>query len=171
MEENFEATLDRAPPVWRAQVEDEFVTGIVFDLPGVDLPEELLGAPQDGLRYLDGALVDVRDRSVFYIDAQGRKWTLPGEDRQELACAWDAPLRRDAEGAWEAIPPPPRRVKKMLIIERLEAAGKAEAAIIALTQDPVALFKWNAALDIPADNPQLLAILAEIGADPAVILA
>lgn len=64
-----------------------------------------------------------------------------------------------------------REVSKLLIVDRLIAASKAEAAMAALGSDAVAKLRWDAATAIYADDPAVLGLLAAIGADPAVILA
>lgn len=70
-------------------------------------------------------------------------------------------------------PPPTRTVLKSVIISRLIDAGKIEAARAALDQDAAAYARWWAP-DRPAinyDDPDALALLQAIGADPQVILA
>lgn len=67
----------------------------------------------------------------------------------------------------------PRLVRKSLIVERLNAAGKLAAASAALNSDLYARERWYAP-DQPgvhADNPEVLALLAAIGAKPEDILA
>ena len=70
-------------------------------------------------------------------------------------------------------PPAPRRlIEKGVIVERLIAAGKIEAARAALAQISVAdQERWNAKPAVYADDARALALLRAIGADPAVILA
>jgi len=65
-----------------------------------------------------------------------------------------------------------RSVPKIVVVERLHAAGKLAAARTAI--DAASLLmreKWNAAQSIKQDDPDALALLTAIGADPAVILA
>lgn len=67
----------------------------------------------------------------------------------------------------------PRLVPKSLIIKRLHEAGKLAAASAALNANLYLRERWYAP-DRPAvyaDDPEALALLAAIGADPAVILA
>lgn len=65
-----------------------------------------------------------------------------------------------------------RMVPKGVIVERLIAAGKIEAARAALAQISVAdQERWNAKPAVYADDARALALLRAIGADPAVILA
>jgi hypothetical protein len=63
-------------------------------------------------------------------------------------------------------------VPKRLIVERLQAAGKLEAARAALdATDLYTRERWNTRDAIYADDETALALLAAIGADPAAILA
>ena len=67
---------------------------------------------------------------------------------------------------------PRRTVLKSVIISRLIAAGKIEAAKAALEQDASAYARWWAP-DRPAiyhDDPDAIALLTAIGADPDVVL-
>ncbi len=67
---------------------------------------------------------------------------------------------------------PKRTVPKSVIVSRLIAAGKIEAAYAALNSDPAAWARWVAS-DRPAinhDDPDAIALLNAIGADPDVIL-
>jgi len=69
--------------------------------------------------------------------------------------------------------PPRRTVLKSVIISRLIEAGKIDAAKAALEQDASAYARWWAP-DRPAinhDDPDAIALLQGIGADPDVILA
>jgi len=68
---------------------------------------------------------------------------------------------------------PRRLVRKSLIIERLQAAGKLAAAKTALDGNLYTRERWYAP-DQPAiygDDPEALALLKAIGADPEAILA
>lgn len=69
--------------------------------------------------------------------------------------------------------PARRLVPKSVIVARLQAAGKLAAARAALDADLYARERWYAPdrPSIYADDPEALALLASIGADPAVILA
>ncbi len=76
-------------------------------------------------------------------------------------------------------PPPPapepesrRLVSKALIIDRLVEAGKADAAFSAFDAMPRAKReKWNARSAVYFDDPDTIALLNLIGADPSAILA
>lgn len=68
--------------------------------------------------------------------------------------------------------PPRRLVSRGTIIERLQAAGKLDAARSALDAAPLYdRERWNSRDAIYSDDPTALALLAAIGADPAAILA
>ena len=63
-------------------------------------------------------------------------------------------------------------VPKRLIVERLQAAGKLEAARAALdAADLYTRERWNTRDAIYADDETALALIAAIGADPITILA
>lgn len=66
-----------------------------------------------------------------------------------------------------------RTVAKSLIITRLNEAGKLAAARQALNADIYRRERWYAPdkPDVFADDPEALALLAAIGADPAIIMA
>ena len=69
-------------------------------------------------------------------------------------------------------PPVRRLVPKGLIVERLIAAGKIEAARTALATLSVAdQERWNAKPAVYADDARALALLRAIDADSDVILA
>lgn len=77
----------------------------------------------------------------------------------EVLATWAEPAER-------------RMVPKGVIVERLIAAGKIEAARAALATLSVAdQERWNAKPAVYADDARALALLRAIGADPAVILA
>lgn len=68
---------------------------------------------------------------------------------------------------------PNRIIPKSVIVSRLIEAGKIGAAKAALDANPAAFARWFAS-DRPAinhDDPDALALLNAIGADPDVILA
>lgn len=65
-----------------------------------------------------------------------------------------------------------RPVAKAVIVDRLHAAGKLDAARVALdAADLYTRERWNTRAAIYSDDPAALALLAAIGADPAVIMA
>lgn len=79
-----------------------------------------------------------------------------------------------AAGHGDRAPHPPKRtVPKSMIIARLIAAGKIGDARAALDADAATYARWWAP-DRPAinhDDPDALALLAAIGADPETIMA
>lgn len=97
--------------------------------------------------------------------------------RIDFAAGATKAQRAAAQNALDAFDPdapdPSRLVRKSLIIERLAKVGKLEDASKALNADIYARERWYAP-DRPAvraDNPEVIALLKEIGADPADILA
>lgn len=77
--------------------------------------------------------------------------------------------------AWrqsEEAKPERRLVPKRVIIDRLHAAGLLDAARNALDSAPLyTRERWNARDAIYADDPESIAFLRAVGADPDVILA
>ncbi len=68
--------------------------------------------------------------------------------------------------------PEPRLVRKSLIIDRLQDAGKLEAAYAALQAAPLYdRQRWEVRDSVYYNDPTMLAALNAIGADPAVIMA
>lgn len=68
--------------------------------------------------------------------------------------------------------PERRLIAKSVIVDRLYAAGKLEAARAALdASDLYTQEKWNSRLEIYSDDPSALALLVAIGADPISILS
>ncbi len=73
---------------------------------------------------------------------------------------------------YELLPAERRLVSKATIVDRLQAAGKLDAARAALdAQDLYTRERWNSRSAIYADDVTAIALLQAIGADPAVILA
>jgi hypothetical protein len=67
-----------------------------------------------------------------------------------------------------------RRVEKWVIAERIEAAGKSDAAYDLLTMpgNRGAFIKWNMPVEsVYFDDADTVAMLAALGLDPEVILA
>lgn len=110
--------------------------------------------------FIDPAAL-ARGEEVLYVLRQG----------QTLEEFW---AEHDAMIAAAAAPEPVRRlVPKSLIVSRLQAAGRLAAARAALDADLYARERWYAP-DKPAiyaDDPEALALLSAIGADPEAILA
>ena len=61
-------------------------------------------------------------------------------------------------------------VRKLLILQRLAAVGKAEAALSALKADELQYEMWSAATEIDYDDPAVRGLIADVGADPDEIL-
>lgn len=90
------------------------------------------------------------------------------------ADGWDNDGYRIAPYSWTVADPAPvrRLVAKADIVDRLQAAGKLDAARVALdAADLYTRERWNVRNGIYADDPTALALLKAIGADPAVIMA
>lgn len=74
----------------------------------------------------------------------------------------------------EPPPQPPTRweVRKLLIIDRLSAAGLFDAAMAALGgPGALAYERWSAASVIDSDDAEVRGLLSAIGGDPDTILA
>ena len=79
-----------------------------------------------------------------------------------------------AAGLGDLAPHPPKRtVLKSVIIARLIAVGKIDAAKAALDADAALYARWWAPdrSAINCDDPDALALLASIGADPEAVVA
>jgi len=68
--------------------------------------------------------------------------------------------------------PEPRLVRKSLIIDRLQALGKLDAAYAALHAAPLYdRQRWETRDSVYFNDPTMLAALSAIGADAAVVMA
>lgn len=65
----------------------------------------------------------------------------------------------------------PRRIPKLVLIERLAAAGLFEAALAALKADPLQYERWQASQIVDPENPEVRGLLAAIGGDVETLLA
>ena len=100
-------------------------------------------------------------------------YTVDGEVR-EMPAALLASLPKAAEAPRYLVP-------RLLVVERLEAAGKLRAALEALQletpaadlPDPMLAVRerWLAASGIYSDDAQAIGLMQAIGADPTAILA
>ena len=73
---------------------------------------------------------------------------------------------------YTAPPAPPVYVSRYVVVQRLDAAGLLADAHTALEAASLSVrMRWEAATEIAVDDPDAHALLASIGADPAVILA
>lgn len=80
----------------------------------------------------------------------------------------------DGQTVTVVLPEPPRRkIAKSLVQQRLIDAGKIDAAHAALWSNKASFARWFAPdhPEVYADDPDALALLAAIGADPDVIMA
>mgnify|MGYP000929983469 CR=1 FL=1 len=68
-------------------------------------------------------------------------------------------------------PPVAWRVSTYRIVRRLETAGLIEAADAALAAQPTLFRRFYTAGTIPHDDPDAIAFLQGIGADPVIVLA
>lgn len=141
---------------------------------------------------MSGHTFEVRgdERRIEYRSAEGwRRVYYPGDDISELPddvreaadSEWtsevikevrDAAAAREAEEAARRAAER-RSVLKSTIISRLHAAGKLEAAQVAINSDAYVRERWYAP-DKPAiyaDDAEAIALLEAIDADPDAILA
>jgi hypothetical protein len=122
----------------------------------------------EAIRYLHPGASLITD-IVVEDDGSGPRiaaWRLPVDPPTEQQIA-------DALSAIDSAPLSRRLVAKSLVISRLIEAGKIEAARAALEANTSAYARWWAP-DRPAiyaDDPEAIALLQSIGADPAAILA
>lgn len=65
----------------------------------------------------------------------------------------------------------PPRIPKLVVLDRLAAAGKADAAIAAVRADALAYERWSALVDVDPASTEIRQWLTAIGADLAAILA
>lgn len=69
------------------------------------------------------------------------------------------------------LPPAAWRVSTYRIVRRLEEVGLIDAADVALAAQPVLFRRFYTAGSIPHDDPDAVALLSAIGAEPLEILA
>ena len=86
----------------------------------------------------------------------------PEPTNAELQATWDA---------LQAMPKPAARLPKILVIDRLQAAGLFATALATLKADDLSYERWSASNSVDPTNPEVIALLDAIGADKAVILA
>jgi hypothetical protein len=124
----------------------------------------------DVVLVVDGQAVQVwRNTAINRVDESDSRLveTAPGLVVVGMAldgATWTAP-----EPAKER-----RRVQKWLIIERVDAAGKASAAkaLLDMPGSEAALFRWYAPVDsVYFDDPATVAMVEALGLDPEVIMA
>lgn len=78
---------------------------------------------------------------------------------------------QEVEAAWSSYAPPGMPLRKLVVVDRLIAANKLTDALAALDADATKKARWDAAVEIEPDDPDVVGFIAAIGADPAVILA
>ncbi len=111
---------------------------------------------------------------VMADDASYLAWHASGGPPTRIASEEDLDAVLADAGHGDRAPHPPKRtVLKSVIVSRLIAADKIGAAKAALDANPAAFARWFAS-DRPAinhDDPDALALLTAIGADPDAIMA
>lgn len=63
------------------------------------------------------------------------------------------------------------RIPKLLLIDRLQAAGQFEAARTALAADPLTYERWQASQSVDPQNAQVRGLIEAIGGDVETLLA
>lgn len=118
---------------------------------------------------------DNRVVNVVELD-EGAAWSAP--ERCRVIASGTGNIGDTFDGATfippasEAEPPLRRLVRRSIIVDRLQAAGKLMAAREMLdAADLYTRERWNAREAIYADDPTAIALLQAIGADPEAILA
>lgn len=61
-------------------------------------------------------------------------------------------------------------ISKLTIVDRLIAAGKINDAMSAMSANPIAKMRWDAAVAIDIKDESVIALLTAIGVDPNTIL-
>lgn len=92
-----------------------------------------------------------------------------GEETRIPLTADEIAARKALEVAALAMP---YEVRKLLVIDRLQASGFFTKAMAALgAPGSLTYERWQAAQSIASDDPEVRALLAAVGADPDSILA
>lgn len=131
----------------------------------MSLASDLLAAVQGAAPSVVGVSIGRRDdRSTWRVQL------AEGASAGDVAVAQSA-----AQATIDAFIEEPgrRKVLKSVVVARLIAANKIDAAFAALNANKGAFARWFSP-DHPAiyaDDPEALTLLQAIGADPAVILA
>ncbi len=117
---------------------------------------------------------EVAERTVGKVYAsRGNRGGVPVVREKTAAVAQQEADAGQANEAAEAADLAARRytVRKITVVRRIQAAGFAEAARTYRAANPDLEDLWQAAGPIKGDDPQMVAFLVAIGADPDVILA
>ena len=135
---------------------DDLVVGRGDGVVGVAIPEALLAVPDERLRLRDGVVIDVTERTAWFVDRDGLKHVEPGDGREPLACALSDELER-VDGAWRVADP----------LARLKARLKAEIDAEAERQR----LRWithgdGQAMEYQQAAVEATALLAALSADP-----
>lgn len=77
----------------------DMIVGTATGAEGIPLPLNLVGIRPERLRLINGAVVDVMERTDWFIDQSGRKRTIADAGWQAMSCPWDAILIQ-ADGTW-----------------------------------------------------------------------
>jgi len=64
-----------------------------------------------------------------------------------------------------------RRLSKIVLIDRLEAAGLFEAALSALKSNPLLYERWQASKGVDVNNDQVIGLITAIGGDAKTLLS
>ena len=85
----------------------------------------------------------------------------------------DVPVTPDLAAAFPSAPAAPSRwfVTKLVLVDRLIAAGLAANANAALSAAPIDKMRFDAAVEIYSDDAQARGFLAAIGGNPDSLLA
>ncbi|HWK44931.1 MAG TPA: hypothetical protein VNT30_09430 [Stellaceae bacterium] len=119
---------------------------------------------------LDPITLQVSVSSILRLDDGA---TIPFDPNNADYVAYEAWLAagHTPEAPAAAVVPQPTYISRLVIVDRLHAAGLLPAALTALAADSVSQARWQAATEILTTDATALALLMAIGADPAVILA
>lgn len=134
--------------------------------------------PIDGIADL-GVLTPAETQAAFsgWPEAVWKSWPDGGLWRFDVAASATADQRAVLINFVPTFDAPPedvvrRLVPKPLIVDRLHAAGKLDAALAALeAADLYTRQRWETRQAIYSDDPTALALLQAIGADADAILA
>ena len=85
----------------------------------------------------------------------------------------DVPITAELAAAFPVADAPPDRwsVPKLVLVDRLIAAGLAANANAALNAAPIAKMRFDAAVEIYSDDADARGFLAAIGGDPDQLLS